>query len=67
MSKKLIRVTTLGNVQVRVVRDSEWNEYVVTLSIGGVKQAGDGYHTDNKDDALDTADLLLNKAVKGEA
>jgi hypothetical protein len=39
-----------------VVRwDAEWEEY--TAHVAG--QAGDGYHTDDKQDALDTLRYLL--------
>lgn len=61
MAKRLIQETNLNGVKVRVMKDSEWNEYVVTVSIGGVKQDDSSYHTDDKQDAIDTASLILEQ------
>lgn len=47
MARKLWR--TVGAV--KIYRDSEWDEYIVK----DTREAGDGYHTDDKQDALDTA------------
>ncbi len=61
MSIKLIQVTNLNGVKVRVTKDTQWGEFVVTVSIGGVVQEDATYYTDSKDDALGTAELMLSE------
>lgn len=43
-------------VVVKVYRDAEWNEYVVKLYVGG--EFNGDYRTDDKQDAIDTADSI---------
>lgn len=61
MARKLIETIkneTLGNIA-KVYRDTEWNEYVVVFCVLGVKQACADYHTDDKEDALNTARVFV--------
>lgn len=61
MARKLIETIkneTLGNVA-KVYRDAEWNEYVVVFCALGVKQEGADYHTDDKEDAINTARVFV--------
>ena len=52
---------TIANVDflVKVYKDSEWNEYVCRLFANGAEMYSSAYHTDDKQDALDTADRML--------
>lgn len=43
------------NQAAKVYRDSEWNEYRVRFYQDGHVQPAQDYHTDDKQDALDTA------------
>lgn len=43
--------------------DKEWSEYRVTFYVNGVKQQGADYHTDDKDDAIATAELHAQNAL----
>lgn len=64
MTKCLIQETNMNGIKVRIVKDTEWNEFQVMLSIGGVKQDDSTYHTDDKQDAIDTAQFIIDKYVK---
>lgn len=56
MSKKLIKTTRVGKCSVKIYRDSEYGEYnVKSIMAHGKPGPGDGYFTDNKKDARDTA------------
>jgi hypothetical protein len=48
-----------GDFLVKVYKDSEWNEYVCRLFINGEESVDSSYHTDDKQDALDTANSML--------
>lgn len=56
-------VETVGSVSsgrfARVYRDSEWNEYRVRFFRGGKYESAADYHTDDKQDALDTATFVI--------
>ena len=70
-SKKLEQKTTInegvrligskeaGNRSVKVFRDTEWNEYIVRFYIDDEYQEEADYHTDDKQDAVDTAGKWL--------
>ena len=63
MSLKLLEtfsVLTKDALTTKVYRDTEWDEYVVRLYRNGVEQVMASYHTDNKQDALDTALAMIN-------
>ena len=38
--------------------DSEWEEFIVHLFENGVKNEGASYHTDDKNDAIETAKAM---------
>jgi hypothetical protein len=52
---------TINNVDfiVKVYRDSDWDEYVCRLFANGEEMVESSYHTDDKADALDTANRML--------
>jgi hypothetical protein len=50
----------LNALIVKIYRDTEWDEYVVRLFKNGIEQVLASYHTDDKQDALDTAQAMIN-------
>lgn len=44
-----------------VYRDAEWDEYRVRFYREGVYQEGADYHTDDKQDAMDTASIFCTR------
>ena len=56
-------ITTIQNPATeqvaKVYRDTDWNEYRVKFFECGIHQVESDYHTDDKDDALDTAKLIV--------
>lgn len=56
MARRIIK--KLNNFTVRY--DSEWKEYTVTRN--GANISLDSYHTDDKQDAVDTAEMLDKKS-----
>lgn len=56
---QLIKTIKAGDALCKVYRDAEWQEYRVKLIKHGVHQAGSDYHSDDKQDALDTAQRML--------
>lgn len=44
----------------KIYRDSDWNEYQVDLYIDNVKQPDATYHTDDKQDAINTAVAMIH-------
>ena len=56
-------ITYVGMI---VRRDVEWDEYVVNTVTdqGEQKKSQTSYHTSDKDDALDTAQMKLNAIVR---
>ena len=66
--RKILQVTatnpdTLVVRAATVYRDSQWNEYKVTLKLDGVFQRGADYLTDDKQDAIDTASHMVHHAT----
>lgn len=59
MSLRKIASFTLGTLEARVYRDAEWNEYRVRFYKDGVLQPESGSHTDDRTDALQTAQAAL--------
>lgn len=57
MARKLIR-TLEGTQTVKVYRDSEWDEYVVSV----VGNPDADYHTNDRADAVATAELMADRA-----
>lgn len=50
----------LNALIVKVYRDTEWDEYSVRLFKNGIEQVLASYHTPDKQDALDTAQAMIN-------
>ena len=48
-----------GDFLVKVYKDTEWNEYVCRLFVNGTEMVDSSYHTDDLQDALDTASSML--------
>lgn len=70
MTKRLLNtfdrtVTTVYELEevrtVKIYRDTDWNEYIVTLEQAGIKFPSASYHTTDKNDAICTAQLILNR------
>lgn len=61
---KLIGAHEEGRHKATVHRDAEWNEYRVKLHTDGVHQKESDYHTDDKQDAHDTAKMLVSHSHK---
>ena len=59
---RTISTLTTDHVAVKIRRDVGNNEYVVQLHVHGVHNVDADYHTDYKDDALSTADVMLHHA-----
>lgn len=63
-SIKLVKVMTIlgkdGIVDCVVYRDNDWNEYRVLQFVSGAYVPTGDYHTDDKQDAEDTAIFLAN-------
>jgi ribonuclease HII len=59
MARKLIDTIENGTAVAKVYRDSEWDEYVVDLEIDEIEQHDCGYSTDNKEDAINTAHVMV--------
>ena len=56
MSKKPI-------VYTRTKFNRDWNEYTVRLFVDGNYQAGSDYHTDEKEDATETAVAMVAQCI----
>lgn len=58
MSLRLVNRIANGHTQkaAKVYRDVEWQEYRVKFYRNGMYQEGADYHTDDKDDAVGTAE-----------
>ena len=52
------------NVAVKVFKDTEWGEYIAKLYVNGTEYKPASYHTDDKQDAIDTANAMLNREVE---
>jgi hypothetical protein len=51
---------TTVSLETKVYRDTEWDEYSVKLFKNGIEQVLASYHTPDKQDALDTAQAMIN-------
>ena len=58
---KLIQKFGDDAVMVKVYRDSEWNEFVCRLFVDGAEMKSASYHTDDKQDAIDTAQAMFRR------
>jgi len=54
-----------GQRAVKVYKNVEWNEYVVQFYEGGHRNPEADYHTDDKQDAIDSAASYLKKGTQG--
>jgi hypothetical protein len=54
---KRIYARSCGTVEVRVYRDTEWQEYVTKTYDAGQEVAS--YHTESKTDAIRHADMVI--------
>lgn len=63
MARKKIHTATnaVTGHQAKVYRDAEFNEYRVCYWLDGSKVNGADYHTDDKQDAISTANLWTGK------
>ena len=67
MALKVIKTLGVEPILVKVYYDSEWSEYITKAVINGkVEKAARWSHTDDKDDALDTAQAILEWNVKDQ-
>lgn len=62
---KKINEITNNRITVKVMFDKEWEEYRTQLFIDGVHQEKADYHTDDKEDATQTAAVMLKEATRG--
>lgn len=56
---KKIAVFSFGNRTAKVYRDSEWQEYRVKFYVAGTHMDAADYHTDDREDAMDTAKVAI--------
>lgn len=52
-----------GKVVAKLYRDTEWEEFIVKLWVGGVYQSNADYHTDDKGDAQSTMKDMVRRAA----
>ena len=60
---RLIGRHEAGNKSVAVYRDTDWGEFIVRFYVDGEWDEDSDYHTDDKQDAFDTAKHWLSKAM----
>jgi hypothetical protein len=53
--------------EARIYYDSEWNEYRIVFYVNGTKQSGADYHTDDKTDAIQTAEVWASAYTRALA
>ena len=56
-----------GQRAVKVYKNAEWNEYVVQYYDNGQRNPEADYHTDDKQDAIDSASSYLKKGIQDMA
>ena len=61
MTLRLINTVEDNNNTAKVYRDSDWNEYRVKFFTDGVHQVDADYHTDDKQDAISTAESIVKQ------
>ena len=64
MSRRTIANITAGRASVRVTYSSDWQEYRARLSIDGHPQESADYFTDDKGDAIGTAQHMAEHASR---
>jgi len=60
---RLIKTLKNGTHTVQVRYNSEYKEYRVQLSKDGQRIKSSDYYTDNKDDAIFTAEVILGTTI----
>jgi len=64
--KKITEITN-DKFTVKVVFDAEWKEFRCQLIVDGLHQGEEtDYHTDDKEDAIQTAEIMVKEAQKKE-
>jgi hypothetical protein len=64
MGLRIIFTTELvSERQVKVYRDSEWQEFRARLFIAGVPQHDADYHDSDKESCISTAKFMLNREL----
>lgn len=64
MSRRKIATFEVAPRTAKVYWDNEWKEFRVTFYLNGTKQLGADYHTDAKQDALDTAQAWVRDSYR---
>lgn len=57
--RKIKEFNDNNGIVVKVYYNNEWCEYVARLFIDGDEHVDSSYHTDDKQDALDTAESMI--------
>ena len=60
--RKLVTTVTGSKSSCKVYLDKDWDEYQCELFVKGVWQKDATYHTDDKQDALDSANAMVKRA-----
>lgn len=63
--KRLVSKKTVGNRSIKVYRDTDWNEFLIQFFENGQHQSDADYHTDDSEDAQDTAAKWLSGGQAG--
>jgi hypothetical protein len=64
---RLVKQNTAGSKSYKLYKDTDWGEYRVKFYEDGKHLTKADYHTDDKQDALDTAENFLTKTVSEAA
>jgi hypothetical protein len=59
-ARRLLASDSEGALEYKVYLDREWNEYVVKFYVNGRYKPDEDYHTDDKNDAMRTAQQFLS-------
>jgi hypothetical protein len=62
-SRRLVMTDGDGAKVFKIYKDIEWGEYVVKFFVNGRHQTDADYHTDDKNDAIDTAQRFISGEV----
>lgn len=62
MARRKIQTIAKAEREARIYWDAEWQEYRTTFYVSNVKQEDADHHTDDKEDAIDTATNWVNAA-----
>lgn len=60
--KRLLKTHSQGNRTAKVYHDPDWGEHLVRFFEDGVENKEATYHTDDKQDAMDTAEHFVKRA-----